>query len=80
VALDHSNRSNTDLQKSFKRLQVNISELQIQFEELQQQRDGANELALAAERRASGMIAELEELRSALEQAERARRSAESEL
>ncbi|CAM4808905.1 unnamed protein product [Rotaria magnacalcarata] len=80
VALDYSNRSNVDLQKSFKRLQQNISNFQLQFEEQQQARDEANELALAAERRANGMIVELEELRSALEQAERARRSAESEL
>ena len=80
MALDQSNRSNADLQKTLKRVQVTIIELQSQVEEEQRQRDEAREAAAAAERRANLIIGELEELRTALEQAERARKAAENEL
>lgn len=57
-----------------------MTELTTQIEEEQRQRDEAREAALAAERRANLIIGEVEELRTALEQAERARKAAESEL
>jgi len=80
VALDHSNRSNSDLQKALKRLEQLVVELQAQIEDEQRQRDEAREAAATAERRANLIAGELEELRTALEQAERARRAAENEL
>jgi myosin heavy chain 6/7 len=79
-ALDHSNRSNTDFQKSIKRIQQTVTELQAQVESEQRQRDEAREIAASAERRANLIVGELEELRTGLEQAERARKAAESEL
>ena len=63
-----------------KRIQQTVSELQAQVESEQRQRDEAREIAAAAERRANIMVGELEELRTALEQAERARKAAENEL
>ena len=80
VALDHSNRSNAELQKALKRLQDTVGELQAQVEDEQRQRDEAREAAAAAERRANLIAGELEELRTALDQAERSRRAAEAEL
>ncbi len=57
-----------------------MTELTTQIEEEQRQRDEAREAAMNAERRANLIIGELDELRTALEQAERARKAAENEL
>ena len=59
---------------------MTVIELQTQIEDEQRQRDEAREAAAAAERRANLIVGELEELRTALEQAERARKAAENEL
>ncbi len=80
VALDHANRINTDSQKALKRLQQHLTDLQTQIEHEQQQRDEAREVAASAERRANLITGEIEELRTGLEQAERARKAAENEL
>ena len=80
VALDQSNRNNADLQKALKRVQETVGDLQAQIELEQRQRDEAREAAASAERRANMILSELEELRTGLEQAERARRAAEIEL
>jgi len=61
-------------------MQQSVVELQAQVEEEQRQRDEAREIAASAERRANLIVGELEELRTALEQAERARKAAENEL
>jgi len=61
-------------------LEQTVVELQAQIEDEQRQRDEAREAAVAAERRANIIAGELEDLRTALEQAERARRAAENEL
>jgi chromosome segregation ATPase len=63
-----------------KRIQQHLTDLQTQIEQEQQQRDEAREVAAAAERRANLITGEIEELRTALEQAERARKAAENEL
>ncbi|CAF1220495.1 unnamed protein product [Adineta steineri] len=80
VALDHANRTNADSQKALKRIQQNVTDLQTQLELEQQQRDEAREAAVSAERRANMITGEVEELHTALEQAERARKAAEIEL
>ncbi|CAF1345312.1 unnamed protein product [Rotaria magnacalcarata] len=80
LALDHANHSNADLQKTLKRVQQNVAELQTQVDFEQRQRDEAREAALAIERRAATITSEIEELRAALEQAERSRGAAETEL
>jgi myosin heavy chain 6/7 len=63
-----------------KKIQITVTELQTQVEDEQRQRDEAREAAASAERRANLIVGELEELRTALEQAERARKAAENEL
>ena len=57
-----------------------IQELAARVEDAFRQRDEAGEAAAAAERRANLIASELEEIRAALEQAERARKAAENDL
>ena len=78
--MDISNRTNVDNQKLIKKLQQTIIEMQLQIEDEQRQRDEAREAVMVAERRANLLNSELEEIRSALEQAERARKAAENDL
>jgi chromosome segregation ATPase len=80
ISLDIANRTNADSQKIIKKLQVTIVEMQIQIEDEQRNRDEAREAAMVAERRANMLNGELDEIRSALEQAERSRKAAENEL
>ena len=61
-------------------MQEVITDLQLQIEREQQQRDEARDTAATAERQANLILGEMEELRTAFEQAERARKAAESEL
>jgi chromosome segregation ATPase len=61
-------------------MQQNLTDFQVQIEHEQQQRNEAREAAASAERRANLITGEIEELRTALEQAERARKAAEHEL
>ncbi|KAI1711889.1 myosin head (motor domain) domain-containing protein [Ditylenchus destructor] len=79
IALDHANKANADAQKNLKRTQEQIRELQMQVEEEQRNRDEVREQYLNAEKRATILQSEREELAVALEQAERARKQAEYE-
>jgi myosin heavy chain 6/7 len=79
IALDHANKANADAQKNLKRHQEQIRELQMQVEEEQRTRDDIREQYLSAEKRATILQSEKEELSVALEQAERARKQAEYE-
>ena len=54
--------------------------MQTQIEGEQRQRDEAREQAASAERRASLIAGELEEIRASVENAEKARKAAENEL
>jgi chromosome segregation ATPase len=80
IQLDHANRTNAELQKTIKKQQQIIAELQALCEDERRQRDEAREAAAQAERRANLLAAELEEIRAALEQSERARKALESDL
>ncbi|XP_059351927.1 myosin heavy chain, muscle-like isoform X17 [Daphnia carinata] len=80
IALDHSNKANAEAQKSIKRYQQNIKETQSALEEEQRNRDDLREQYGISERRANALQGELEESRTLLEQADRARRQAETEL
>ncbi|CAD5211296.1 unnamed protein product [Bursaphelenchus okinawaensis] len=79
IALDHANKANADAQKNLKRHQEQIRELQLQVEEEQRTRDDLREQYLNAEKRATILQSEREEIAVALEQAERSRKQAEYE-
>nr|XP_045582187.1 myosin heavy chain, muscle-like isoform X2 [Procambarus clarkii] len=80
IALDHSNKANSDLQKHIKKLQIDVKDLELRVEEEQRSASEYREQYGIAERRANAINAELEESRSLLEQSDRGRRQAESEL
>ncbi|KAK6054864.1 myosin head [Cooperia oncophora] len=79
IALDHANKANADAQKNLKRYQEQIRELQLQVEEEQRQRDDIREQFFNAEKRATLLQSEKEELLVANEASERARKQAEYE-
>lgn len=80
IALDHSNKANVDLQKHVKKLQGDIKDLQTRVEEEQRLASEYREQYGIAERRANALHGELEESRTLLEQSDRGRRQAESDL
>merc|ERR1712168_292948 len=80
IALDHSNKSNSDLQKHIKKLHTDVNELQNRVEEEQRLASEYREQYGIAERRANALHGELEESRTLLEQSDRGRRQAEAEL
>ncbi|XGW09174.1 hypothetical protein V3C99_011464 [Haemonchus contortus] len=79
IALDHANKANADAQKNLKRYQEQIRELQLQVEEEQRQRDEIREQFFNAEKRATLLQSEKEELLVSNESSERARKQAEYE-
>lgn len=80
IALDHSNKANADLQKHVKKLHLEMKGQQARIEEEQRLASEYREQYSASERRANGLCGELEESRSLLEQSDRGRRHAETEL
>jgi len=80
IALDHSNKANADLQKQIKKQINDIKDLQMRVEEEQRIASEYRDQFGIAERRANALNGELEESRTLLEQSDRGRRQAESEL
>ncbi|XP_078473880.1 myosin-7-like [Lampetra planeri] len=80
IHLDHANRQAVELQKLTRALQGQLKELQVQLDDALREGEDCKEQAAAVERRSALLVAELEELRSALDQTERGRRLAEQEL
>ncbi|XP_042212122.1 myosin heavy chain, muscle-like isoform X1 [Homarus americanus] len=80
IALDHSNKANSDLQKHIKKLQSDVKDAELRAEEEQRMASEYREQYGIAERRANAINGELEESRTLLEQSDRGRRHAESEL
>lgn len=80
IALDHSNKANADLQKYVKKMQTEMRDMQTRIEEEQHFASEYREQLSASERRANSLLTELEESRTLLEQSDRGRRQAESEL
>ena len=80
IALDHSNKANADLQKQIKKQIGEIKDLQISVEEEQRIASEYRDQFGIAERRANALNGELEESRTLLEQSDRGRRQAESDL
>ena len=77
IALDHANKTNSDIQKSLKRNQEQIRELQLQVEEEQRQRDEVRDQFFNAEKRATVLQQEKDEIRHAYNNTERDRKDAE---
>ncbi len=80
VALEHANAANLECQKTIKKYHEEIRRAQGQLEEEQRNKEIARDQLIAADRRAHAMQNALEEARTLLEQADRARRLAEQEL
>merc|ERR1712061_682741 len=80
TSLEHSNAANQETQKTIKRYHQQIREAQGQMEDEQRNKEVARDQLIAAERKANSMQNALEEARTLLEQADRARRMTEQEL
>ncbi|NWY20759.1 MYH7 protein, partial [Aphelocoma coerulescens] len=80
IQLNHANRQAAEFQKLGRQLQAQIKDLQIELDDTQRHNDDLKEQAGALERRNNLLLAEVEELRAALEQSERSRKLAEQEL
>merc|ERR1712218_751769 len=80
VSLDHANAANVETQKVIKRYHQQIRDCQAKLEEEQRAKEVCRDQFIAADRRAHSMQNALEESRTLLEQADRARRVTEQEL
>merc|ERR1712117_3093 len=80
VSLDHANAANVETQKVIKRYHQQIRDLQAKLEDEQRAKEVCRDQFIAADRRAHSMQNALEESRTLLEQADRARRVTEQEL
>ena len=79
-ALDHANLANVELGKNIKLYQDRIREKTMQLEAEQVAKDAAKDHMLASERRAHSAQNAVEETKTMLEQADRARKQAEQDL
>ncbi|XP_018428536.1 PREDICTED: myosin-3-like isoform X1 [Nanorana parkeri] len=80
IQLSHANRIAVEAQKYLRNVQGQLKDAQIHLDDaLRGQEDLKEQLAIV-ERRNNLMVAEIEELRAALEQTERSRKMAEQEL
>merc|ERR1711974_236777 len=80
VSLDHANAANIETQKVIKRYHQQIRDLQCKLEDEQRAKEVCRDQLIAGDRRANSMQNALEEARTLLEQADRARRVTEQEL
>ncbi|KAL7985470.1 hypothetical protein Chor_004040 [Crotalus horridus] len=80
IQLSHANRQAAESQKLVRQLQSQLKDLQIELDDTLRYNDDLKEQAGALERRNNLLLAEVEELRASLEQAERGRKLAEQEL
>lgn len=79
-ALEHAHATHQENQRTIDKYQNSIRDSQIRFDDEQKAKAIARENMLNAERRAHTLQNALEEIRTLLEQADRARRAAEQEL
>merc|ERR1711971_720435 len=80
TALEHANAANADTQKAIKKYHTQIRDAQAKHEDEQRNKEIVRDAFLANERRANAAQNALEESRTLLEQADRARRMTEQEL
>merc|ERR1719220_1787902 len=80
TALEHANAANSETQKVIKKYHQSIRETQAKLEKEQRAKETDRETLLACERKANTAQNGLEEARTLLDQADRARRITEQEL
>merc|ERR1712130_1079169 len=80
IQLAHANRQLTDASRANKDIQGQIKETQMTLDESERLADEVKEQAAVTDRRVNLLQAEIDELRSAVEQAEKGRKGAEQEL
>merc|ERR1711997_196699 len=80
MSLEHANAGNQETQKNIKKYHQQIRESQQRLEDEQRTKEVVRDQLLGAERRANSAQNALEEARTLLEQADRARRMTEQEL
>ncbi|EDV39686.1 uncharacterized protein Dana_GF10148, isoform A [Drosophila ananassae] len=77
MSLDVANKTNIDLQKVIKKQSLQLTELQAHYEDVQRQLQATLDQYGIAQRRLAGLNGELEEVRSHLDSANRAKRTVE---
>merc|ERR1712083_1271833 len=80
TSLEHATAANAETQKTIKKYHLSIREAQTKLEEEQLAKEAAHDHLIAADRKAHANQNALEEARTLLEQADRARRLVEQEL
>merc|ERR1712227_1071127 len=80
MSLEHANAANVETQKSINVYNAKIRETQSALEDEQRAKEVCRDHLIAAERKAHSTQNALEEARTLLEQADRARRIVEQEL
>uniref|UniRef100_A0A7E4V522 Myosin head n=1 Tax=Panagrellus redivivus TaxID=6233 RepID=A0A7E4V522_PANRE len=80
LALDMSNKTNVDAQKTLKKLVAQVQELQLQLDEEQRKREEFRENYLMAEKKLSLILAEKDELQTQREQLELQKQKLETEV
>uniref|UniRef100_A0A3B1J4F0 Myosin heavy chain, fast skeletal muscle-like n=2 Tax=Astyanax mexicanus TaxID=7994 RepID=A0A3B1J4F0_ASTMX len=80
IQLSHANRQASEAQKQLRNVQGQLKDAQLHLDEAIRGHEDMKEQVAMVERRNNLMLAEIEELRSALEQTERGRKVAEQEL
>uniref|UniRef100_A0A3Q4HN76 Myosin heavy chain, fast skeletal muscle-like n=1 Tax=Neolamprologus brichardi TaxID=32507 RepID=A0A3Q4HN76_NEOBR len=80
IQLSHANRQAAEAQKQLRNVQGQLKDAQLHLDEALRGQEDMKEQVAMVERRNGLMIAEIEELRAALEQTERGRKVAEQEL
>ncbi|XP_066560797.1 myosin heavy chain, fast skeletal muscle [Amia ocellicauda] len=80
IQLSHANRQAAEAQKQLRNVQGQLKDAQLHLDDAIRGQEDMKEQVAMVERRNTLMMAEIEEMRAALEQTERARKLAEQEL
>nr|DBA27447.1 TPA: hypothetical protein GDO54_007938 [Pyxicephalus adspersus] len=80
IQLSHANRQAAESQKQLRNVQGQLKDAQLHLDDALRGNDDLKEQLAISERRSNLLAAEIEEMRSALEQTDRARKVAEQEL
>ncbi|KAJ8360951.1 hypothetical protein SKAU_G00174760 [Synaphobranchus kaupii] len=80
IQLSHANRQASEAQKHLRNVQGQLKDAQLHLDDAIRGQEDMKEQVAMVERRNNLMLAEIEELRAALEQTERGRKVAEQEL
>nr|XP_061805495.1 myosin heavy chain, fast skeletal muscle-like isoform X2 [Nerophis lumbriciformis] len=80
IQLSHANKQAAEAQKQLRNVQGQLKDAQLHLDDAVRGQEDMKEQAAMVERRNGLMLAEIEELRAALEQTERGRKVAEQEL